>query len=437
MGALVTRGSNHLPSGNPIGASDEAVRGITDDMTEKLVHALEGVRKAQERDKVIVRGTVAALGSEAKLDVCLARGCDTHEVDICPTLTDKDLFNGLRRACEFAKQRLQDIRFPVLISSHIAYGIADLAWGGKGEKDLHSWSLGVANFVSARAEHFDGYKASGDSKLEARPRDPVHQKVWEKQARNGIEVWCAAYGKEHREERVLCLDALIEANELDPYEYPDQLTRDWWEELQAAWIEQLREKRRELCRMLGTDRPRKEDLKFLACAEDAYGGTVFRFPNVFDLADPDGYPLQVMIPRRERELKRMVMGQLNNAARKPAKAGGLDSEDGGKSSERPAYPAGKRLRGREATDSIAHAPKTKEGKIICWDAWAGCPKGKECNHAHEIISSTKDRHWTILAQYIRRGGLRSGAKIPPSEVDGRVAQLRAQAKAAKVPQMEE
>ena len=207
-----------------VGASETGA--ISSDIADKLVHAIEGVRKAQEGDKVATKGTLAAVSHEAKIDVYLTRGCDELEVELCPTLTDKELFHGIKRACEHAKQRLQTIRFPCLVTNSIAYGIADLAWGGKGEKDLHPWVLGAANFVTARAEHFDQYKAPGENKIGPRPRDPTHQKTWEKQARNGIEVWCAAYGKEHGDERRQCLDALVEANETDPDECPDQLVRD-------------------------------------------------------------------------------------------------------------------------------------------------------------------------------------------------------------------
>eukprot|EP00974_Lingulodinium_polyedra_P118928 11169213-Lingulodinium_polyedra.AAC.1 len=38
-------------------------------------------------------------------------------------------------------------------------------------------------------------------------------------------------------------------------------------------------------------------------------------------------------------------------------------------------------------------------------------------------------HWCVQAQLLRRGGLKSGPRVEPHLVDGRVAQLRAAAKA--------
>ena len=105
---------------------------------------------------------------------------------------------------------------------------------------------------------------------------------------------------------------------------------------------------------------------------------------------------------------------------------------GGDKGDKPAakaYPAGKRLRAKEASDSVKHAPKTKEGKPICWDAacHSGC-QCSSCNHAHVPVNATKGLHWTVIAQFIRRGGLKNGPLIQANQVDGRVAHLRAQAK---------
>ena len=87
------------------------------------------------------------------------------------------------------------------------------------------------------------------------------------------------------------------------------------------------------------------------------------------------------------------------------------------------------MRPKEASDSVKHAPKTKEGKPICWDAAChiGCNR-PSCAHAHSPITGIKGLHWTVLAQFLRRGGLRSGPIVPPQQVDGRISQLRAQAR---------
>ena len=95
------------------------------------------------------------------------------------------------------------------------------------------------------------------------------------------------------------------------------------------------------------------------------------------------------------------------------------------------YPAGKRLSPVEAKQSLQHAPRGTNGKPLCWDnsCWSGCSKGQgNCSHSHDPIKGLGNLHWTVVAQLLRRGGLRSGPKVAPDTVDGRIAQLRSQAK---------
>ena len=55
----------------------------------------------------------------------------------------------------------------------------------------------------------------------------------------------------------------------------------------------------------------------------------------------------------------------------------------------------------------------------------------QCEHAHDVIKGLDGLHWTVVCQLLRRGGLKNGPKVDPKAVDGRVAQLREQAKAEK------
>lgn len=216
------------------------------------------------------------------------------------------------------------------------------------------------------------------------------------------------------------------------------------EELKAAWVEELREGRRRLCKVLNCEQPRKEDLRFVALAP----GSGFTFPTTFDLDDPQGYYQRVCVPRQQRAIKSIIFGQLHHRRHAPVKVGenpetdkagetkdeeriGKGKAGKGDSPPKPAkaYPAGKRLRPKEASDSVRHGPKTREGKPICWDSacHSGCQR-EGCTHAHVPINGTRGLHWTVVAQLIRRGGLKNGPIIQPNQVDGRIAQLRTQAK---------
>ena len=426
-------------------------------MGARVVHALEGLRKATEGDKKGNSGTRSSIGSEEGLHVYVARGCNTLTVEVCPDVTGKELFDALKRACSHAKAKLQQIEWPCLVTNGIAYGLAAMQHGGKDHTTLAPWQLSVAHAVTAKPRDFDQYEAPKDDKIEPKPRYPTHFATWLKQAKNEIKMIGSVLGLEHKKERLKALDQIERAHEQDSDVWPENYCYSLWEELKAAWVEELRESRRQLCRILNTDNPRKEDLKFVALAPDSG----FHFPRTFDFAHPEGYYQQVCVPRQARALKGIIYGQLHHKRQAPkvggdqhggegehhgGDAGGDDDrvgrgrDRGGdkdkkkkekERDEKKAYPAGKRLRPKEAAESVKHGPRTKEGKPICWDGAThmGCSRGKDCNHAHQPITTTKGLRWTVLAQLIRRGGLKSGPMIQPGQVDGRIAQLRAQAKA--------
>ena len=102
---------------------------------ERLVHALEGLRRGKEEDRVASKGTLGAIGRSEELDVDLARGCDTLTIEACPTLLGRDLFLSLKRACEHAKALMQQVRWPTTVSNRMACGISALCWGGARPQD--------------------------------------------------------------------------------------------------------------------------------------------------------------------------------------------------------------------------------------------------------------------------------------------------------------
>ena len=258
--------------------------GPTDDpeVAARMMHVLEGIRKATEGDKKTAPGTRSALGSEEGLDMYLARGCNTLKVEVLPDATGKELFDGLKRACGHSKALLQGIGWPCLITNGIAYGLAALSHGGRDHTTLPSWSLSVAQAVTAKPRDFDSYEMPKDDKVEPKPRHPTHFATWVKQAKNEIAMIGSVMGLEHKVDRLRALDQLEKAHDADPEAWPESYCFSLWEELKAAWVEELREERRKLCKMLNTDQPRKEDLKFVALAPSSG----FRFPNTFKLDDP-------------------------------------------------------------------------------------------------------------------------------------------------------
>eukprot|EP00972_Heterocapsa_arctica_P080301 11834544-Heterocapsa_arctica.AAC.1 len=85
-----------------------------------------------------------------------------------------------------------------------------------------------------------------ENKLEARPRAPAIFSAWKRQAENSIRVFESVYGLEHGGERRHALAILEASYEADEHAFPLDYLFGLWEELTAAWAEQLREGRRGL-----------------------------------------------------------------------------------------------------------------------------------------------------------------------------------------------
>ena len=134
----------------------------------------------------------------------------------------------------------------------------------------------------------------------------------------------------------------------------------------------------------------------------------------------------------QRSRQRQGQGQRDqvqgdSARRSPAKGAGTGA---GADANKPAGPSGKALARPEQTRAAQKAPIDKDGETICRDAscHVNCKLGDECPRSHTAISSYKGLDWTVIASLYRRGGLISASPNPPAQINGRVEQLRAQAK---------
>ena len=416
----------HLWSGlsNKAGAAYGEAFGSSADpasaATDRIIHAIDGIRRSQEAEKTGTKGTLSSIQEGEKLDVFLARGCGELTVELCQGVYGKELFHSIKRAGHHAKHSLILMKWPVCITNRLALSIAGLWWGGK-----ESHTLLASDCATVRTDQLETWTPPSDHKIEAHPRPPASFLVWLRYAENQVRVFEAAYGIEHMSERLAFLKALHEAHDENEHAYPVQYCIDLFEELNAVWAESVRESRRVLCAKLGTENPRLEDLKLIALAPGEGDRPNFQFARVWDLQDPASYYQAVVVARQERALNRMLHKQLHDvsAKEKKRKTAGpevheevppSDPKSGAAPLLAPARPpeppfsysygkgdgkrkageqpskakfVGKRLAPAEVKRSVSHAPIDPKSKLpICWDAAChiGCFRSP-CPHSHEPL----------------------------------------------------
>ena len=273
---------------------------------DRIIHAIDGLRKVQDEDKTGTKGQVSSLKDGEKLDVFLAPKCGQLSVELCHGTYRKELFHSIKRAGLHAKHELGLIKWPVLITNRVALAIAGL-WRGGSE-----WfTLQASDCATARVEQIEKWTPPTECKIEPRARSPSTFLTWLRYAENAIKIFGSAYGLEHVQERMKFLQALREAHEEDENAFPFTYCTQLFEEMTAVWCEEVREKRRGLCAKLGTENPCLEDLKLLALAPGTNGLPNFQFPRVWDLADSAGYYQKVVLPRQNKAMARLLNKQLH------------------------------------------------------------------------------------------------------------------------------
>ena len=148
--------------------AEETLQGIAqylDASSDRVVHALESLRKDTLGEKSFTKGTLGALRKPEALDLYLAQGCGTLTVEVCPDLTDKELYHGLKRAYGNMLHALLALGWPVPVTNRLAFGLAGLTIGGRND-DLPNWTLTPADFLHTKREQLEAFTISQEHKCE-------------------------------------------------------------------------------------------------------------------------------------------------------------------------------------------------------------------------------------------------------------------------------
>ncbi|CAE7264558.1 unnamed protein product, partial [Symbiodinium microadriaticum] len=153
--------------GEQLGASNPTLA------RDRIIHAIDGLRKAQDEDKTGTKGQVSSIKEGEKLDVFLARGRGQLSIELC-----KDVYA---------------VRIPqhqaILITNRVALSIAGLWWGG-----TENFTLLASDCATARVEQIENWSPPTEHKIEARSKPPTTFLTWLRYAENSIKVFGSAYG---------------------------------------------------------------------------------------------------------------------------------------------------------------------------------------------------------------------------------------------------
>ena len=180
----------HLWSGlsNKAGATYGEALGSGSDQasaaTDRIIHAIDGIRRSQEAEKTGTKGTLASIQEGEKLDVFLARSCGALTVELCQGVYGKELFHSIKRAGHHAKHALILMKWPVYITNRLALAIAGLWWGGK-----ESHTLLASDCATVRTDQLETWTPPSDHKIEAHAHPPASFLVWLRYAENQVRVF--------------------------------------------------------------------------------------------------------------------------------------------------------------------------------------------------------------------------------------------------------
>ena len=98
------------------------------------IHAIDGLRKAQDEDKSLVKGVLSSIKDAEKIDVFLAFGCRTLAIEIAAGVC---FMQASKSIAQHARHMLHTIKWPVLMTNRLLLGVAGLWWGGLESYTLH------------------------------------------------------------------------------------------------------------------------------------------------------------------------------------------------------------------------------------------------------------------------------------------------------------
>ena len=277
----------HIPEPPPASAIPGDVEGLL-------------LAERQEAQEVAALGTLGYLRGEARYITYLARGCNTFKVRIGEQLTGVELYNHLRGYGGRQGKDIWELGWEAPRNNRIGYGFASGAFGRRPGSKGTPWALTVADFPFVTLSERDNWRPERGQGRSGEPPVPSRMEEWVTQAHRQIRHFQLVYGEEHGEGQRDALAALIQRHDEDPSGPPLTELQSIWEELNWRWWEELRREFHTLRLELQVTTLSMPEFAMYALAPDGNGQARAKMPKTFDLSDPGGPYLQVILPQLQR-----------------------------------------------------------------------------------------------------------------------------------------
>ena len=149
----------------------------------------------------------------------IIRGCDTFDVQVCPGVLGRELFNSMKMMGDTMRHLLLITKFPVPMFNRIAFGFAASAFGGRNPQNAPPYCLTAADFQHYSVDFMDNWVPPAGVEREKRPQYPTSIDKWVRQTGHQIKVFSLVYGRQHSLERTEMRDHLENLHENEPHQY--------------------------------------------------------------------------------------------------------------------------------------------------------------------------------------------------------------------------
>lgn len=174
---------------------------------------------------------------------------------------------------------------------------------------------GGQDFLTWTPVELDKFKAPVDWSIGPPKTHSVTLESWRRNALNQSVMFALIYGNipgsdlPHLQPRRYAVEELYQLHLSNPDKYTLKFIVETWGQLNALWVESLKESVNYLCLLRKVERPTFEELKETGMSLDQHGQNIFSLPDTFNLSDPAGYFRHQLLGALERDFDRARWGQ--------------------------------------------------------------------------------------------------------------------------------